>query len=140
MKVEHILAAVDFTDKDDKIIQAVKTFLPIFNPRVTLAHFIEPLATAIVDHCDDALDLQRLRLKKMSKPLADVASRLQVPPQRQVLQEMTPKIGITKFAKTNQVDLIILSTHPHHGFADTLLGSTAHFVLNHAECPTLIVK
>ena len=36
-------------------------------------------------------------------------------------------------------DLIVMSTHGHHGFLDALRGSTTERVLHNAECPVLAV-
>ena len=47
---------------------------------------------------------------------------------------------ICRFARDNQIDLIILATHGATGFRHLLMGSTAERVVQHAACPVLTVK
>jgi nucleotide-binding universal stress UspA family protein len=47
---------------------------------------------------------------------------------------------ILEFAKSHQVDLIILCTHGRSGMARWLYGSVATHVLHHARRPVLIIR
>ncbi len=47
---------------------------------------------------------------------------------------------IINYARTSQVDLIIMATHGRTGLAHTLVGSVAEKVVRKAPCPVLTVK
>jgi nucleotide-binding universal stress UspA family protein len=51
-----------------------------------------------------------------------------------------PADAIVEFAKTHQVDLIVMGTHGRTGVARLLMGSVAEAVVRRAECPVLILK
>lgn len=48
--------------------------------------------------------------------------------------------GITKFANSKKVDLIVMGSHGRTGFKKVLLGSVSNGVVQHAKQPVLIVK
>ena len=56
-----------------------------------------------------------------------------VKPKKAVYQE------IIKFAETNNVDLIVMSTHGRTGVKHFLLGSVAERVVRKSSCPVMIV-
>ena len=49
-------------------------------------------------------------------------------------------LGITQYAKTNDIDLIVISTHGHTGLTHFLMGSVAENVVRTAPCPVLTVR
>lgn len=48
--------------------------------------------------------------------------------------------GICDYARTKQIDLIIVATHGRTGLQHVLIGSTAERIVQHAPCPVLVVK
>lgn len=54
--------------------------------------------------------------------------------------EGNPAIEITKFAKDNGIDLIIVGTLGKSGIDRILLGSVAEKIIRVAHCPVLVVK
>jgi nucleotide-binding universal stress UspA family protein len=48
--------------------------------------------------------------------------------------------AILDAAKTFDAKLIVLGTRGLSDFAGLLLGSVAHKVIHHAECPVLVVR
>ncbi len=51
-----------------------------------------------------------------------------------------PFVEIIRYAKENDVDLIILGTHGRTGLSHMLLGSVAEKVVRKAPCPVLTVR
>ena len=47
---------------------------------------------------------------------------------------------IVDYAKTNNVDLIVVGTRGHSKFKQLLVGSVASGVSQHAHCPVLVVR
>jgi nucleotide-binding universal stress UspA family protein len=52
----------------------------------------------------------------------------------------TPGHEITEFAREQQADLIVVSSHGYHGFKRILLGSVAESILRHAPCAVLVLR
>lgn len=57
-----------------------------------------------------------------------------------VIYEPSPYKGIVNFSNSNSVDLIVIGSHGRGGIKKTLLGSVASGVVEHANCPVLIIK
>jgi nucleotide-binding universal stress UspA family protein len=51
-----------------------------------------------------------------------------------------PWPSICEYARENEVDLIIITTHGRTGLSHVLIGSTAERIVQHAPCPVLTVK
>lgn len=57
-----------------------------------------------------------------------------------VFLEGKPGQSIVEFAKTADLDLLVMGTHGYRGFNRLMLGSIAEYVLRHAPCPVLTIK
>ncbi len=58
---------------------------------------------------------------------------------RYAVQEGRPVDLIRSFARTEQIDLIVMGAAGSHGIGDFLFGSTASRVIQRAVCPVLVV-
>lgn len=47
---------------------------------------------------------------------------------------------VCKYAKDNNIQLIVVTTHGRTGLGHVLIGSTAERIVQHARCPVLVVK
>ena len=54
--------------------------------------------------------------------------------------EGSPKVEIVRYARTQEIDLIVLATHGRSGLAHILIGSVAESVVRTAPCPVLTVR
>lgn len=52
----------------------------------------------------------------------------------------TPAAAIVEYAKTNNIDLIVLGTHGRGAFSHLFMGSVAERVVRTAPCPVLTVR
>lgn len=52
----------------------------------------------------------------------------------------TPHVEIVRFAREQDIDLIVLATHGRKGIAHALIGSVAEKVVQMSPCPVLTVK
>lgn len=51
-----------------------------------------------------------------------------------------PFLEIVRYAKENDIDLIVLGTHGRTGLAHALMGSVAEKVVRKAPCPVLTIR
>ena len=58
----------------------------------------------------------------------------------QAVVEGSPKVEIVRYARTRQIDLIVLATHGRSGLAHVIIGSVAESVVRTAPCPVLTVR
>jgi nucleotide-binding universal stress UspA family protein len=56
------------------------------------------------------------------------------------IRQGSPFLEIIRYAKENNIDLIVLGTHGRSGLAHVLLGSVAERVVRIAPCPVLTVR
>lgn len=70
------------------------------------------------------------------KPMIEEAG---LDPNKLVVCFGAPAQTILKQAENNECDLIIAGSHSRHGL-EVLLGSTAHKILNLADCDVLLVR
>ena len=54
--------------------------------------------------------------------------------------EGSPKVEIVRYARTQEIDVIVLATHGRTGLAHVLIGSVAESVVRTAPCPVLTVR
>ena len=54
--------------------------------------------------------------------------------------EGSPKVEIVRYARTHEIDLIVLATHGRSGLAHLIIGSVAENVVRTAPCPVLTVR
>lgn len=52
----------------------------------------------------------------------------------------TPSVGIVRYARTHDIDLIVMGTHGRGAVQQLLLGSVAEQVVRRAPCPVLTVR
>lgn len=52
----------------------------------------------------------------------------------------TPFLEIIRYAKANEIDLIVIGTHGRSGLVHALMGSVAEKVVRKSPCPVLTVR
>ena len=58
----------------------------------------------------------------------------------QAVLEGSPRAEIVRYARKQDIDLIVLSTHGRTGLSHVLMGSIAESVVRTAPCPVLTVR
>lgn len=139
---KHILVALDLSAESQQVVDRVKALFGNQTPttRVSLLHIQEPLSFAYGG--DIPLDLTEIQGKLESEAkgrLSEIGSDLGIPANEQHIIMGQPANEIRRFAKDQQVDLIVLGSHGRSGLS-LLLGSTANGVLHGAKCDVLAVR
>ena len=143
LHIKKILVPVDFSGPSDKAVHYAKQFAEQFDATLTLLHVVEPIVyPAELGYVPlSPEDLEQGRLDGLRKRLTELASGVG----SGVKTESLLRLGrswkeVVDLAKSDDYDLIIVSTHGYTGVKHALLGSVTEKVVRHAPCPVLVVR
>jgi nucleotide-binding universal stress UspA family protein len=148
--MKHILVTTDFSEAAESAFDYAKEQLKLAgkeNNKITILKVIDTvLPTNIKFEYGLAIADKKGMLEKLHKQtlerIQEIAKKhfaglpidtVVVKPKKAVYQE------IIKFAKTHNVDLIVISTHGRTGVKHFLLGSIAERVVRKSLCPVMVV-
>lgn len=109
---------------------------------VYVAPFLVPDSTAAIASAGDMLvGTGDIRPTAETQLRALVQKHISgVPEVVQTVLIGTPWRELCDYAKQSKIDLIVSATHGETGLKHVLMGSVAERLVQHAECPVLIVK
>jgi nucleotide-binding universal stress UspA family protein len=139
--INHILVPLDGSTLAECVLPHVSAIAPVTNARVTLVHVMEPLQ----DGSGPAVDPVEWHLRKQNseKYLEQVAGRLRdsgILGVERLILEGNPANSVVDFARKNNVDLIILSTHGQSGLSGWSVSSVVQKILLRSYRSTLLVR
>lgn len=146
IELKRILVPTDFSENSQPAIQLACELARRFGAELFLLHVIEPSGglQSLPDLPDD-LKLEFLH----DSPYARAELRLKTMPASAESKGLTVHrhvdIGraspmVLRYAKSHDIDLIVIGTHGHTGWSHVLLGSVAENVVQHSKCPVLTVR
>ncbi len=140
-KYRHILLATDFGPDSDAIAARAVELRRHYDARLSLINVVEymPLDTPNDLVLPAQYDIEDSLIKQAREKLAKLAAQLDVGDITLRVEIGFTKHEILRIAEEENVDLIVLGSHGHAGFA-RLLGSTANAVLHGAPCDVLAVR
>ena len=136
----RIMLAVDLTEESNAVADRAMALAKAFQAELHVVHVIEPLSLAYGgDIPMDLSTVQEQIHEQATSHLAEFASALGVPAERQYLIFGRPESEIQRIAEAKGADVIVVGSHGRHGLA-LLLGSTANGVLHGANCDVVAVR
>jgi nucleotide-binding universal stress UspA family protein len=145
LSIKSVLVPTDFSDASEAALNYGKSMADAFGAALHLVHVMEDLlahAWAAEVYVASAPNLReeieresRLRLSTMLPEAERERLRAQV-----ALLAGNPFIEIIRYAKANDIDLIVMGTHGRGPIAHMLLGSVAEKVVRKSPCPVLTVR
>jgi universal stress protein A len=142
IRLQRILLPTDFSDYSAAATKYACELATKFDAELHLLHSLE-VHLALTPNFAMGLDLPRYITESRAaaeKSLASVVD-LKWAAGRKVIHavvEGSPKVEIIRYARTQNIDLIVLSTHGRTGLP--LIGSVAENVVRTAPCPVLTVR
>ena len=148
--MRHILVTTDFSEAAESAFKHAKDQLKTAGKeksRITLLKVIDVVPPASIKFeyglaiADKKGMLEKL-YKQASEKIRETAKKyfpglpvdtVVIKPRKATYQE------IINFAKTHDVDLIVMSTHGRTGVKHFLLGSIAERVVRRSPCPVMVV-
>lgn len=127
---QHVLLAIDYSRQNRYIAEKARTIAALNQAKLSIVHVIQHGASD--NHNIDAL------LDAQQSTLAEIANDLGIEERDQWLRAGIPAKEIVELAKEQAVDLIVMGTHQHQGFA-RLLGSPSSDTFHRTSCDLLSV-
>jgi nucleotide-binding universal stress UspA family protein len=142
-KLDRILVATDFSPNSLRAVKYSVQLAKRLGAYLTILHVVpEPSALNYPMEGispEEVAGWQREAAKRLEKQVQDAKREY---PKVDAIQRMafSPRDEIVKIATELPADFLVLSTHGLTGWEHFLLGSYAEKILEHAPCPTAIVK
>jgi nucleotide-binding universal stress UspA family protein len=144
IRLKTILFPTDFSETSQEAARYAISFAREFKAKVFVLHVVNekiftesnmPRVVSIEELEREMTEEARKRLKTLVP--AEEAEGLDW---ETVIRQGEPFIEIIRFAKDQDVDLIVIGTHGRSGFEHIIFGSTAEKVVRKAPCPVLSVR
>jgi len=135
--LKHILVPTDFGEASEAALTYGRALAASFGADLTLLHvtenlFFRPMVT-------DPVTLRAGMIKRLRDRLTP--ADLKVLHARAILEiSDDPADEIVTYAKSANIDLIVMGTHGRRGAAHLLMGSVAERVVRTASCPVFTVR
>ncbi len=142
---KKILIPMDFGDHCEEVLQCASILADKFESEIHLLHVIEDLA-ALASGPDGFFrmpsDTEQELIKHAGKQLEEykIPNGLKVACKVTHVTDGIPFVQIIKYARENEIDLIVMGTHGRTALSHMLMGSVAEKVIRKSPCPTLTVR
>ena len=136
------MVPTDFSPHSEKAVVYGAELAAKFGAELHLLHAMEAIPMVYGDGVtyfspEIAEELEQSAVKELNDIDVTAAGKLNVV--RHVIQGH-PFVEIVRYAKQENVDLIVVGTHGRGAIAHMLLGSVAEKVVRKAPCPVLVVR
>jgi nucleotide-binding universal stress UspA family protein len=136
---KRILVAIENSAADRTILEHVELLARLTGASLLLVHVADGWA---------ARNFEELQLRESEEMIEDRAylERLRAQLEekgysvRACLATGDPARELVRVAREEQVDLLAMATHGHHGLGDVIHGSTANHVRHNLDIPVLMLK
>lgn len=132
----RILAAIDFSAPSDAALAHARALAVAFDARLHLLHVLPNVSLRAV--VTDPRDRESAVVNQMLDRVADGGGPWRRPVAA-VERSDDPADEIVRYARTHEIDLIVIGTHGRRGVAHALMGSVAERVVRRAACPVIAV-
>lgn len=141
IKLQKILVPVDFSDFSAKAQRYGEELAAKFHAELHLLHALEAVPIMNGDSIYFPPDLAAQEEDAAIKMLNDL--KVNAADDVKVVRELKhghPFVEVIRYAKENDIGLIVMGTHGRGAIAHMLLGSVAEKVVRKAPCPVLTVR
>ncbi|HAS18298.1 MAG TPA: universal stress protein [Nitrospiraceae bacterium] len=136
-----ILFPTDFSESAENASRYALSLAKKYGSKVYVIHVIEPFTYTTEFGLDFSAQLKEMEASAR-RLLDDVAASIKKNnlDVESVLITGEPFVEIIKYARKEQVDLIVMATHGRSGIEHMLMGSVAEKVVRKSPCPVLTIK
>jgi nucleotide-binding universal stress UspA family protein len=126
----RILAATDFSAPSDAALAQARRLADSTGASLHVLHVVDNMFMRVV--LADPRDYETAALRQMQDRVSDAILAVE--------RSDEPADEITSYARTHDIDLIVMGTHGRGRMAHLLLGSVAEKVARRAPCPVLTMR
>ena len=144
VSLKKILVPQDFSEYSLHALKYAVTFAEIFKSELIVLHIVEPIVyPADFSFGQVSIPAMEEEIRKHSEEqltdlvAEEIPSGIKAIP---IIRIGKPFIEIVEVAKTENTDLIVISSHGRTGMDHVLFGSTADKVVRKAPCPVLTIR
>ena len=134
-----ILVALDHTKADESLLPHITSLAKLTGASLLLVHVADGWAAQWQERFDladsEEILLDQAYLDNIAGQLRDDGLAIE-----SVLAKGDPPKEILRLARTEQCDLVAMTTHGHRFVADIVLGSTIEKVRHQSDIPLLLVR
>ena len=135
--LRNILVAVAFDDMTESLMLHGRTLARTFGAALHVLHipdnlFFRPMA-------NDPHAIEGGLLEQLGEHLTQ-DDRESLRTVTAIRHSSTPAEEIVEYAKSNDVDLIVIGTHGRRGMTHFLMGGVAETVVRTAPCPVMTIR
>ena len=138
----RIIVPVDGSDLAEQVIPHVEALAKAFSAQITVL-WVTPHVSTVAGMPVASEERWKSEDDELARPyLARVEQRLRDGGVEPTIErdEGHPAEVIVERARTLGADLIVMSTHGRSGLKRVVMGSVAEGVVQHTECPVLLVR
>jgi universal stress protein A len=146
LPIKKILCPTDFSEPSYKALEAANQLAKHFDAEIILIHILSPVfvypavaltpGLAKTSEISD-VDRDEMAYRSLSMTLKDrVDESIK---SRSIMGKGNPAEEITRSAKEEKVDVIVIGTHGFTGWRHLILGSVAEKVVRLATCPVITI-
>lgn len=142
--LKRILVPTDFSEASEAALKYGRALAEAFDASLYVLHVMEdpfvfaPTSEGYVPPPQFYEEMESATRDRLNKLLTD-AERAKLRAQL-VTKKGSPFVEIVRYAKDNDIDLIVMGTHGRGAIAHMLMGSVAEKVVRKAPCPVLTVR
>lgn len=145
INLKRILVTTDFSEFGEEAMRYACEFAETFGAQLHILHAVEPPAVAYSEFGIGYIGVQELEedLKRGAEAKLNTFPEPRWQGKFEVVRAVpvgTAFVEIVRYAKENDIDLIVIGTHGRGAIAHMLMGSTAEKVVRKASCPVLTVR
>ena len=141
IRIQNILVPYDFSEFSRKALEYACELASQFHAKLHIIHVVEPMPTMFAEGASLLQETDAELTQSAQKHLGELPGRewshLAVTRDFRV---GTAFVEIIRYARENDIDVIVAGTHGRGAVAHMLLGSVAELVVRKAPCPVLIVR
>lgn len=139
IKMQKILVPTDFSKHSEKAVMYASEMAQKFDADVHLLHVIDaiPMTDGLYVPPVAREDIEEAANKELS---AVTIAKVDESKVTRSMVHGQPFVEVIRYAKQNDIDLIILGTHGRGAIAHMLLGNVAEKVVRKAPCPVITVR
>lgn len=136
IKYKHIGIAIDFSGKDQKIIQNAM-MIGGKSASYTFIHVVESAAARYlgINAQDHETELDKNNLGQYKEVLEQMNYKAETK-----IGFGNPATEMARIIKAQNVDLLVMGAHGHRGFKDLIYGSTVDALRHKVEIPVMVIS